>query len=452
MNGAKRGFSIKATSMLRRAALAAVLAMAVETVTSCQNPFNSTPQEEAAHEGHEEIQLEFWNVGLDGSTDNTKDVSADSALYRYVDKFEKENPGVVVHVVNLQADQITTLLKAARASKKGPDLIGQRAGGATNDFQDILTPLDRYLTAEEKGSYRGLDIGRVNFQPNGRIQALPYNITTYNIFYNKAVFAKAGFMKTPVIKTWNDFLALCAELKAKGIMPLFVGEQEGYTAAWMTSEFMLDMLGPKGLSKLYAQGLKFSSPSFKQAIRTWKQVYDDKYTNPDYVTLSSEEAMRKFGDSGAAMTINGSWTINDLISQLGGNLGTMQIPAISKNAPFGDYLVSQPGANISVSVFTKHTDLAVKFVEFITSGEFQMEYYKDTGDIPANTKADLTKIDNAITQESLSWINKGWTSLGFDTLIPGEASSEFYRLASAVLYGRVSVDELASSIDSKIKP
>lgn len=433
---------------LKSIVLLAITALLIGVLAACGG--NKEEAGETTPPAGETVKLVFWNVGLKSTDDSGEKKKDELALHRYVKKFQDENPGVTIEVVDQPSDNISTLFRAAGVSNEGPDLIGLWSGSATNDFKDLLKPLDEYLTEEEKSRYSGLDLAKVDFEPNGNVQALPYLVTTYNIFYNKAAFAKAGVEVPDEVKTWDEFIQLSEQLKAGGVTPLHVGEKDGHVSTWVVSEFLLDELGPEGIVKLRSGEVKFDGPEFRKAMEAWKQVFDKELTNKDFVTLGAWDSMLEFADSGAAMTINGSWTINDLTTTLGDDLGTLQIPAITADAPYGDYLVSQPGANISVTTFTKHPEIAAKFAKFITSGEFQTEYYKDTGDIPANMDADLDQIDNPVTKASLSWIQDGKTGLGFDSVISAEAAEEFYKLASAVVYNRMSIDEMAKSVDAKI--
>ncbi|MBJ6361492.1 ABC transporter substrate-binding protein [Paenibacillus sp. GCM10012307] len=446
---------MKSNHWKKTASILAVVALVVGLLAGCSGKggnTSSTPSTPPSGSApSESVKLVFWNNGLKSTDDTGTKKKDELALFRYVKKFEEENPGVTIEVVDKPADNIATLLKAASVSKDGPDLIGLWAGGATNDFKHLLVPLDPYLTNEEKAQYSGLDIAKTDYKPDGQVQALPYNVTTYHIFYNKAAFKKAGVELPTSVKTWDEFMKLCERLKQGGVTPLYVGEKEGYVSTWAVSELLLDEIGPEGILKLRTGEQKFDSPEFKKAMGTWKQVYDKKYTNKDFVTLGAWDSMQQFADSGAAMTVNGSWTINDLTTQLGDDLGTIQFPAISADAPYADYLVSQPGSNISVTKFSKYPDIAAKFAKFITSGQFQIDYYKDTGDIPSNTSADLSQITNPITKQALEWIKTSKTGLGFDALISADAAGEFYKLASAVVYSKTTVDEMAKSIDAKIK-
>ena len=70
----------------------------------------------------------------------------------------------------------------------------------------------------------------------GDIYAVPNDPGTYALFYNKALFRKAGIAAPP--KTYKELLAQCAKFKAKGILPLAYGDRDGYsTDNWVTYDY-----------------------------------------------------------------------------------------------------------------------------------------------------------------------------------------------------------------------
>ena len=70
----------------------------------------------------------------------------------------------------------------------------------------------------------------------GRHLRRPERFGTYGLFYNKALFRKAGIAAPP--KTYKELLAQCAKFKAKGILPLAYGDRDGYsTDNWVTYDY-----------------------------------------------------------------------------------------------------------------------------------------------------------------------------------------------------------------------
>lgn len=390
--------------------------------------------------------LVFWSIGLKLKDDSGIKMPEELAANRYIAKFEEEHPGVTIEVIDQPVDAIHDLFKAANVSQEGPDVIGLWSGTATNEYKDYLLALDTYMTDEEKNMYTGLNLCKKDFEEDGEIIALPYNVTTYNIFYNKEYFAQAGIEELPT--TFDELLEVCEQLKSAGIQPFLVGDSSGESTTWVTSEFMIDQVGTEKIVDFGTEALPFSCDEYKNALNTWCELFGKDYTNKDFATLGAWDSIQRFVTGEGAMNINGSWAIGEMEPIMGENLGTFKIPAISADAPYGDYIVSQPGANVSVTTYSKNKELAVEFVKYMTSAEFEGESHLDTGDLPANNQVDVSIITNPISQESYSWVKENKAGIGYDSIISVEAAGELYKLAPTMISGKMTPDELIEKLSS----
>src|SRR3954469_14423482 len=85
------------------------------------------------------------------------------------------------------------------------------ATGKLFNFAPALRADKAWKTSFYPGSFAALT------DKAGHINAIPEERDSIGIFYNKALFAKAGHASFPA--TWSDFLKDCAKLKANGIIP-----------------------------------------------------------------------------------------------------------------------------------------------------------------------------------------------------------------------------------------
>ena len=143
-------------------------------------------------------------AGCGSASDSGKSTSSDGKLgglglevrrrrppESYLEKakadFEKKHPDVEVEFVAQPFDQYYTLLGAAIQSGKGPDVMLFNGGGQIRDRVDALVPLDDYV-AEDKQRLAGWDA----FTKDGKTYAAPVTLQGYPIYYNKAIYRKAG--------------------------------------------------------------------------------------------------------------------------------------------------------------------------------------------------------------------------------------------------------------------
>ena len=98
----------------------------------------------------------------------------------------------------------------------------------------------------------------------GRHLRGPERLGTYGLFYNKALFKKAGVAAPPT--TYKELLADCAKFKAKGILPLAYGDRDGYsTDNWVTYDYASYMA--KGdIAKVNDGKMKYADPKLVKPL------------------------------------------------------------------------------------------------------------------------------------------------------------------------------------------
>src|SRR5687768_16758512 len=117
--------------------------------------------------------------------------SGDKTAAGYVEKakadFAKKHAGVTVEFVAQPFDQYYTLLGAAIQAGKGPDVILFNGGGQIRDRIGSLLPLDQYV-AQDRQRLAGWEA----FASGGKAYAAPVTLQGHPIYYNKALYKKAG--------------------------------------------------------------------------------------------------------------------------------------------------------------------------------------------------------------------------------------------------------------------
>jgi len=140
---------------------------------------------------------------------------------------------------------------------------------------------------------------------------VPVNIQRANVmWYNKDVFGKNG-LKPPT--TWDEFFQVAETLKAKGIVPLVIGTQEGWEAGHTFETILVSVLGAEGYKGLWNGKTQWTDPKVTQALETYKKVMT--YANTDYSALSWSDAAQYLVDGKGAMHIMGDWTDGWFTSQ-----------------------------------------------------------------------------------------------------------------------------------------
>lgn len=402
---------------------------------------------ETSAEDKEPATLTVWNAVLNDIDDNGIYADDELAFNIALERYKEKYPNVTVEIVRYGVDELNQLMTAASLSGDLPDVICTWAGSYTNNYKELLLNLEEYMTEEEIGSYTGLDICREDMQPDGKLQALPEGMTTYNIYYNKAVLKDAGISDGVEPKTWEEFLVLCRQVKENtDAIPIsLVGD--GSLEAWVLSEFFADELGPEELSKLGTGEIKFDSELFENLYGQLKKIFDEGYVNEDYKSTDYNAVSASLCNGQTAFNFGGSWGQTSLYELMGDKVGTFKIPAYSEDSPFGDYIIGQPGISLSVINTTDLPEEAVDFVVTFTDGEYQQVDCSQFGNIPSNKIADPAFITNPLTIISNEWVQSDKNLIGFDSLISAEAAGEFYKNTVVVNSGEMSIKDLGKIID-----
>ena len=415
-----------------------------ETTTSKSNQEEGTDAEEK-----EPVKLTFWNAVMTDIDDTGTYEKEEIAFYKSMERFKEAYPYVEVEVVRYGVEEMNQLLTAAAMSEELPDVIATWAGSYTNNFKDMLAPLEDYMSEEEVSEYTCLDICREDMRPDGKLQALPLGVTTYNVYYNKDIFQKYNIDENNLPETWEDFLNLCQTLKDGGEIPVQV-DNSGSAEAWVLSEFFADELGPEKLIGLSDGTIKFDSDLYEELYGAWKQIFYKGYTNEDFRSIDGATTGQRFFNGESAMLFGGSWNQKDLMETMGDKVGTFKIPAYSADSPYKDYMIGQPGTNIAVMESSDCKEEAVAFAKMFSDGEYQTDDCAMFGNVPSNVKADASKLTNPLTQISYEWISADKNLIGFDSLINAEAAAEFYKNCVLVNTGEMTIREFGALLDSLV--
>lgn len=116
-------------------------------------------------------------------------------------------PGVTVLYTQIDPAQYENQLLTALAAGNGPDVF-EIGNHEVPKWKSILAPLPAQLASTFSVATMANDFPSVvqtDFAPNGQIDALPLDLDTLAMFYNKDIFDSAGIVYPP--KTWDDLEA-----------------------------------------------------------------------------------------------------------------------------------------------------------------------------------------------------------------------------------------------------
>ena len=369
-----------------------------------------TGQKEPSAKGGK-VTITYWSWG-------ESDIPGfDKWLSAQVSKYESANPGITVNVVPQNTDTLTGAFQATAQTNSGPDLatLWATIPVLTQAWAGYLAPLNDYVPQSEMQHW--LNTPENGY--NGKVWAMPIYLIGVPLVYNKDLFTKAGLDPNNPPTTWQQFLAACAQLKAHGIIPLGMGNKDGYTGNWMFSVLGKQQLNTtRDIQKAMIGDTPVTDPTITGWYARLAELVDNGYFNDDISSLDLNNGWKVFPQGRAAM----SWTTDgnavDWIKQLGGDahVGAMKTPVFGSGtlAPYYDATQS---SSVFITSWSKVKKEAADFLRFLHGRQSMDDFYSMTGGFPADDRFDTSLISDSVAKQLWQWDTTG-TQVWLENYLP----------------------------------
>jgi multiple sugar transport system substrate-binding protein len=305
------------------------------------------------------------------------DRNQEPGMRAIADRFEELNPGIKVKVEVLNWGDYWTKLEAAATGENLPDLFWMHA---TQFYKyanaGMLMELGDKVAADSEIDYSNYQEGLAKlYELDGKNYAIPKDIDTIGLWYNKTLFDKAGLSYPDETWTWDDLLEAAKKLtdtknKVYGFAAP-VNRQEGIdNLIYQNGGFVLsEDKKQSGYGKSEAQ----------EAIQKWVDFSTKYKVSPTAEQFSETGPYEMLSSGRVAMMLLGSWMVapnaeNDYIRE---NCDIAVLPKMKKRASIAN------GLGNVVAATTKHPEAAWKFAKYMGSEEANLIQAKYASAIPA---------------------------------------------------------------------
>ena len=297
----------------------------------------------------DELTMGSWR------TDDMEQVTALLAKY-------EELTGVKIVFQPTQSTQYNATLRTQLDEKIGPDLFYSRSFStgaelSENGFNVIVNDVPGVKENFTESALAAFT------DANGNIFAVPFAAVSHFVYYNKAIFAENNI---EIPATFEDFLAVCQQLKDAGIQPL----SNGIAANWDILECVLCGMIPNYITA--EERLAYESGEKKMNDETWVKIYSDfaklvPFFPEAFASIDNDNANVMFGLGQSAMLIDGSWSYGTLAGDdYDIEVGFFPIPAPAGNAA-GFSL--HPDFGIAGNAASTHPEEVKAFLTWLASVE-----------------------------------------------------------------------------------
>lgn len=166
----------------------------------------------------QKVKIRWWHIW-------PEDTAAGANWKKLAAEYMKTHPNVEIEITIIANDPYKEKLATNMQAGDPPDLFQTWGGGVLWQFADagLVQDLTDFLGKDGWGD-SFLPGPMAVYKHNGKIYGVPWTFGMVGVWYNKALFEKAGIKETP--KTWIDFLSVVKQLKTAGITPIALGEKD----------------------------------------------------------------------------------------------------------------------------------------------------------------------------------------------------------------------------------
>lgn len=382
-----------------------VAAMCGTMLAGCGSSSGSGAQDQAAGDSAEadggEV-LEFYH----GYYHAESEWPAAQVMRDLYDEFAAQHADGNVTFKPIAVENRDDIVSAQVAGGSFPDVVDVGGGGVPQAAisQDLVYDLKPYI--DENNLQDAVGLNYTQHDVDGHIYAVHDQIESRGLWYNSAVFSKAGVTEE-ALSDWTKFSDAITKIQAlnDGSYAYIAGQGSSY----IVGTIMASTDAGKAMIESELTEDIINSDEFANAFKTAASL--DQQNGSDHTTNDNGNLMAEFNTNGnVGVLFNGVWNASGIDESLTDAIKPILFP--------GNIAIASAGGGLAVAngMSDEKTELALEFVKYMTSAEVQERIFTDVQANPCNTTLDLNALaadsDNAATKklaEACSQVNSAET-------------------------------------------
>lgn len=338
------------------------------------------------------VEITFWHAmgGVNGE--------ATEAVVKAFN--ESQDQIVVKSEYQGTYDDMITKLKATMQSGGMPDVC-QMYDIGTKFMSDsgYAIPVEDMFATTNFDSSCVMDIITSYYTVDGKQMAMPFNVSTPMLYYNKDVFAAAGLDPDTPPKTFDEVMEFSKKIVESGAAPV------GFSQAIYGWFFEQQIAGQgqyyadnENGRKAPATAVDFDKNGAGLKIfETWKNLLDSGYA-ANYGSTTADTQTAFFAGQ-AAIIVESTAILRNAVNSSAFEVGTGYFPKIEDSAD-GGVIIGGASLWMMDNKDDAKKDAAWKFIEFTTTPEVQATWSMSTGYFAINPAAYETEEMKAFIAEN----------------------------------------------------
>ena len=332
------------------------------------------------------VLLTFF-VGVSAADDNVTVVfmSRDSGdtpmaqVYeRQIAAFMEENPGITVQNDSIYEEAAyNNKLKVAISTGETPSIFYYPAIAGLTEWakNGVLLDLTESLDADPdwKATFLdgALDTYRLDKYGVEGIYALPNELNVDAVFYNKALFEKAGITETP--QTMEEFYDVIDKLVAANITPIGVGGKNTWVMGHIFNNILFKRIGLDGVIALGTGEKKWTDPDVVESLQITKDLKTKGAFAEGFEGMDYNTQMNQFLTGEVAMISHSSPIIPEILSsesEIKEDIAFFPFPSFSDKEEYSDTrVIYTSGWMLSGTMDAAEQEATIKLVKYMTTPE-----------------------------------------------------------------------------------
>lgn len=365
-----------------------------------------------------------------------------------VDTFNDQHKGAIhVDLNTIPDDDYHQKVSLVLKGSNPPDVFFSWEGGWADLMRrsGFAAPLDDYY--KKYGWATRLTPAAVSLATlDGHQWFVPYYMSASVVWYNTGIFKKFD-LQPP--KTWSELEKVAAVLKANGIAPFLLANQQQWEAQFDWTAYFVNKNGGAAYQALLDRKLAWTDPRVVEAFARMKEMVDQNWFLTGVNSMDFDgTAIIFWKRQKAAMWYQGSF----ILAKFLGPDGKLQYPV--DWFPYPSIGSTPP----SVSVFaestwminkaSQHKDEAAELLDYLVSKEAQSKMVASLGPFPANQTIDESGLPEPVRRlGNLIAHDGGYTWMHIDHALGPEIAEPFLEALQGVLAGTMKPEAAAAKTE-----
>ena len=276
----------------------------------------------------------------------------------------------------------------------------------------------------------------------GRFYAIPQNLESVGIFYNKDIFAE---LELDAPTEWAEYIDVLEAVKDAGYFGYTMGLAGGWPSALMASMFMYSSAGSEYIDVLSGTQPWTECDNCLDGLNAFYGMVANGYANPEPLGIDYDQSLDLFYQGINVMVLNGPWFIDASVSaEPDFEIGFFYLPAVNPNTDIKT--LGGIGGSLIIAEYAD-VDAAFKVVEWLVTEEIAVQALRDVSVLPAfsiEVPEDISPLTYQIASETAANVDK----IGFwpVTYLPPKVFGDMNQIVQGMIGGMLTPEELLSEM------